>query len=295
MRSPKWIPALALGGTFAIVFLTSCTPAAEPPQASDPVEVEESALRLYVFDCGEIQVDDETVALFSLTSEEAGTEILTVPCYLIDHPEGRLIWDAGVPADLVGQEGWQTAYGVATRLERTLADQLIDLDLTSADIDLVAFSHMHWDHVAQANQFTSATHLIQAVEHEAAFVPEPTVPFFDPALYGDLVDNETVLLEGDHDVFGDGRVVIKSTPGHTPGHQCLYLELAEEGRIVLSGDLYHFAANRRLGRVPQFNFDEAQTRESMAALDAFLEESGAELWIEHDALRETRRSPEFYE
>lgn len=253
-----------------------------------------ASLLLYVFDCGEIQVDEESVAIFSLTSEEAGTDILTVPCYLIEHPEGRLIWDAGVPAELAEQEGWQTAYDVSVRLDRTLADQLQDLGLSSTDIDSVAFSHMHWDHVAQANQFTSSTHLIQRPEHAAAFVPEPTVPYFDPALYGELAGNKTVLLDGDHDVFGDGRVVIKSTPGHTPGHQSLYVELAETGPIVLSGDLYHFAANRELGRVPTFNYDEDQTRESMAELDAFLEERGAELWIEHDSLRETKRAPEFY-
>jgi glyoxylase-like metal-dependent hydrolase (beta-lactamase superfamily II) len=123
------------------------------------------------------------------------------------------------------------------------------------------------------------------------------VPFFEPPYYADLKDNETVLLDADHDVFGDGRVVIKSTPGHTPGHQCLYLDLRDTGPIVLSGDLYHFAASRELGRVPRFNVDEQQTRASMAALDAFLEETGAELWIQHDILRARtlRKSPEFYD
>lgn len=289
VRSPL---ARLVYSTLLVISVAACSPGDEADAVSAP---EEAALRLYVFDCGEIQVDDETVALFSLTSEEAGTDILTVPCYLIEHPQGRLVWDAGVPAELAEEEGWQSAYGVATRLDRTLADQLSDLGLSSTDIDLVAFSHMHWDHVAQGKQFTSSTHLIQRIEHEAAFVPEPTVPFFDPALYGELEDNETVFLEGDHDVFGDGRVVIKSTPGHTPGHQCLYVELAETGSIVLSGDLYHFAANRELGRVPTFNYDEAETRVSMADLDAFLEESGAQLWIEHDSLRETKMAPEYYE
>ena len=282
----------------AVLFLAlmiGCSPSGETPSPDSVTEVAPAPLKVYVFDCGEIQVDEESVGLFSLTQEEAGTDILTVPCYLIEHPEGRLVWDAGVPAELVGQEGWQTAYGVNARLERTLADQLADLDLTSSEIDLVAFSHMHWDHVAQANQFTGSTHLIQRTEYEAAFAPEPTVAFFDPALYGDLATNETIILDGDHDVFGDGRVVIKSSPGHTPGHQCLYLDLGNTGPIVLSGDLYHFAANRSLARVPEFNFDEAQTRESMAAIDEFLEESGAELWIEHDSLRASKIAPEFYD
>ena len=294
MNRNRW--AYVAFAAIGVIALAACAPGDEEASpASEPTAEVASPLRLYVFDCGEIQVDAESVAIFSLTSEEAGTDILTVPCYLIEHPQGRLLWDAGVPAELAGKEGWQDAYDVAARLDRTLADQLGDLGLATSDVDLVAFSHMHWDHVAQANQFTDSTHLIQRTEHEAAFVPEPTVPYFDPALYGGLTDNETVLLDGDHDVFGDGRVVIHSTPGHTPGHQCLYVDLANTGPIVLSGDLYHFAANRRLGRVPQFNFDEAQTRESMAALDRFLDESGAELWIEHDSLRATKKAPEFYD
>ena len=256
---------------------------------------ETPTLKLYVFDCGHAPVHD--LALFSLTSEEVEVPQVFVPCYLIEHPEGRLIWDTGIPAIVADSLEGLEVEGFFVTLERTLADQLGDLGLGQSDIDIVASSHLHWDHVAQSGQFTDATHLIQRAEHEAAFVEEPTVPFFVPRYYADLEDNETVLLDGDHDVFGDGRVVIKSTPGHTPGHQCLYLDLAETGPIVLSGDLYHFAASRELSRVPQFNVDEEQTRASMAALDLFLEDTGAELWIQHDVLRARtlRKSPEFYD
>ena len=100
-----------------------------------------------------------------------------------------------------------------------------------------------------------------------------------PELYQALRDSNTVLIEGDHDVFGDGTVIMKSAPGHTPGHQVLFIDLAETGPIVLSGDLYHFPESRELRRVPLFNFDEAQTLASMDAVEGFLQESGAELWI----------------
>ena len=85
-------------------------------------------------------------------------------------------------------------------------------------------------------------------------------------------------VEGDHDVFGDGSVVIKPAPGHTPGHQILFVDLAATGPIVLGGDLYHFPETRELRRVPLFNTDEAQTLAAMDALDVFLAESGVELW-----------------
>ena len=89
----------------------------------------------------------------------------------------------------------------------------------------------------------------------------------------------------DHDVFGDGRVRIISAPGHTPGHQVLYVDLEEEGPVILSGDLYHFRASHMGRRVPTFNFDSATTVASMDRVDALLAELGAELWIEHDLAR----------
>ena len=252
-------------------------------------------LRLYVFDCGYAPVHD--LELFSLSIEEVAVPELFVPCYLIEHAGGRLLWDAGVPARVADSPQGMELYGFFTKLDRTLADQLSELGIGASDIDRVAFSHMHWDHVGQANQFKEATLLIQRSEHAAAFANEPTVQFFERELYAELEDNETVLLDGDHDIFGDGRVVIKSTPGHTPGHQVLFLDLAQTGPIVLSGDLYHFPESRTLRRVPRFNFDREQTLASMDRLEAFLEESGAELWIEHDFAfaQGLRKSPDFYE
>ena len=74
-------------------------------------------------------------------------------------------------------------------------------------------------------------------------------------LYSELAGSTKTLLAGDHDVFGDGSVTIVSASGHTPGHQVLLLKLKNFGPLVLSGDLYHFEASRRLRAVPAFNTD----------------------------------------
>jgi N-acyl homoserine lactone hydrolase len=98
-------------------------------------------------------------------------------------------------------------------------------------------------------------------------------------------------------VFGDGSVVIKFTPGHTPGHQSLFVDLANRGPILLAGDLYHYVEERTLDRVPGFDFDQEMTRESRRGIEDFLVESGSEMWIEHDiALNDTLdKSPAFYD
>ena len=103
------------------------------------------------------------------------------------------------------------------KMPKTLASQLAELGLKPADISYVAFSHFHGDHVGNANLFTGATLYIQETEYAAAFGPEPQKTGFNPATYDKLRANPVVKLTGDFDIFGDGSVMILSTPGHTPG------------------------------------------------------------------------------
>jgi len=262
------------------------TPAASVDQAS-------AALRLYVFDCGHLRIADP--GRFSLTMDEVSTLDLSVPCYLVEHPDGTLLWDAGLSDSLAEGSPHTQANGTVTTVTVTLRAQLAALGYQPADITYLALSHLHYDHAGNANDFAVSTWLVQRPEHEAAF--GDARGFFDRALYAELETSETMLLDGDHDVFGDGTVVIKSAPGHTPGHQVLFVDLAETGPLVLSGDLYHFPENRTLKRVPTFNFDEAETLASMDAVEDFLIESGARLWIEHDIAANALldKSPAYYE
>ena len=116
------------------------------------------------------------------------------------------------------------------------------------------------------------------------------------AYYSALKNSKTMELTGDHDVFGDGAVVLKSTPGHTPGHQSLFLKLAKTGPIVLTGDLYHYAAERTMKKVP-VNDDRDRTQASRDAIDMLLTATGAQLWIQHDigANAKLKKSPLYYD
>jgi glyoxylase-like metal-dependent hydrolase (beta-lactamase superfamily II) len=272
------------------VFVAACGSETNVPAPDVPVEIEEAAapLRLYVFDCGTLLVDD--VGMFNLSEEEAGTHELFVPCYLVEHPQGRLLWELGLPLGVI--TGEYTLPGGSMTLERSLEDQLADIGVEKSDIDWV-----HFDHCGQINEFADRPQLMQRAEFEAAMEDPPTVPFYEPEIYSALADYELTLVEGDHDVFGDGGVVLRLTPGHTPGHQILFVDLQDTGPLVLSGDLYHYPANRSLQRPPTFNVDAETTLASMKATEAFLEKTGATLWIEHDAaLAATlNKAPAFYE
>ena len=260
---------------------------------------EASPLKLYVFQCGEI--DFPSIAAFGVDDVETPVRRLVVPCYVIDHPEGRLLWDGGLPFSMAEPAGWQTDpdSGIRARLQQTVKDQLLGLDLgfDLSSIDYAAFSHIHYDHVGAANDLTNATWLVQRGDYDALMARDGSVPAVDPSLFSEIKNRPTQVLDGDFDVFGDGRKQLVSAPGHTPGHQVLYLELADFGPLVLSGDLYHFRLSRAQRRVPVFNVDSAQTLTSMDKVEALVANSGATFWIEHDAqLFETLTlAPGFYQ
>ena len=120
-----------------------------------------------------------------------------------------------------------------------------------------------------------------------------------PSFYTELKNSRSVVLDKDeHDVFGDGRVVIKSAPGHTPGHQVLVLRLATTGRVMLSGDLYHYPAERTLHRAPpDSEFSVEQSAASRTRIEQYLQKTKTTLWIEHDtaANAKLKKSPGYYD
>lgn len=271
-------------------------PGAPPSQESAPPlepEVDTQPTRLYVLDCGYALFSDPTV--LSLSADEKPRAEMATPCFLVEHEKGTLIWEAGLP-EALGPEG-MTVQGVTVRVDKSLTGQLEELGHTPGDVDFLAMSHMHVDHAGNSSLFKDATWLVRAAERDHAFGDELEPFGWDPSVFEALRDVEPVLIEGNHDVFGDGTVVIHPAPGHTPGHQVLFVDLAESGPIVLSGDVYHFPESRELRKVPTYNHDEAQTLASMDALEALLKETGAQLWIQHDypGFQELRKSPEYYE
>ncbi len=251
--------------------------------------------KLYVFDCGNLTFED--VTSFGLTNDETDVREMFVPCYLVEHAAGRLIFDTGLPLGVVGQGEVELQPGAQMTYARSVIDQLNDLNLTPADIDYVALSHHHFDHAGAANAFAASTVLIQRDEHTAAFKHADQHDVFDPALYEKLADSNQHVLDGDYDVFGDRSVMLLSAPGHTPGHQVLRLSLDNTGPLYIIGDLYHFRASRKLKRTPVFNTDAEQTLRSMEKIEGMVAADGATLWIEHDlALARTLNlAPAFYD
>ena len=254
------------------------------------------SVRLYVFDCGSLNIDD--ISRYQLKKEEIATNIMSDPCFLVAHPKGTMIWDTGAVPDAAFKPGGGPATLRSATTARPLTAQLAEIGYVPADITYLSLSHFHWDHVGNANVFASSTWLVRKLERDIMFADPPPYPRTEPANYSALKNSKTVIITQDeYDVFGDGTVVIKSAPGHSPDHQVLFLKLAKTGPILLSGDLYHYPEERKLNRVPTTEFNAEQTVASRAAVEAFLKKTGAQLWIEHDFTgnAKLKKAPEFYE
>jgi glyoxylase-like metal-dependent hydrolase (beta-lactamase superfamily II) len=272
-----------------LVALLASSCASPPPAVQGP--------RLYILDCGTISPMDPT--LFGLKKEEiAGDASFVSPCYLVVHKKGTLIWDVGQIADArIPDDGTEVTEQGILKAKHRLTTQLAALGYKPQDITYLAMSHYHLDHTANANLFAGSTWIVQQAEYDAMFTAKD-MAIRNADSYKDLKDAKSIRLANqDHDVFGDGTVVIMTAPGHTPGHQMLFLKLTHFGNLLLEGDLYHLPEERMLDRVPTFEFDAAMTRASRARVESFLRENHAEMWIQHDppTNAKLRKAPGFYD
>ena len=258
---------------------------AAPASAQDATDVE-----LWRLDCGTIELSD--AGPFSDTHLYDGEpRTLTDSCYLLRNGENYLLWDAGLPSALKGTSVTQMVFTLS--VEQTIAEQLAEIGLGPDDIDFVGISHYHDDHIGQAAEFAGATLLIGRGDAEAVTsgAMEATRAQLAPWL-AEGAEGEVTRIASDHDVFGDGSVVIKGMPGHTPGHSVLLVRLPETGNVMLTGDLYHFEEQVTNRGVPAFNTTRADTLASFHRFDQMAENLEATVVIQHDP-RHVSRLPAF--
>lgn len=245
--------------------------------------------RLYVLDCGQGHATDQSLWSPGVNVNKAFD--VSDNCYLIHHAQGYLLWDTGVAeavADMPDGTTPPRPGATAWKKPKKLADQLAQLGVKPSDIKYLAVSHTHPDHAGNVEMFPQTMLLVQKAEYEW---PSPLgVGRFKP-------EHPVTKLEGDHDVFGDGSVMILATPGHTPGHQSLMVRLPKTGVILLSGDAVHFKSNWDNRGVPSNNVDKDKTLASMQRLADLMVQQKAQLWINHDAPQSASQkyAPEFYE
>jgi N-acyl homoserine lactone hydrolase len=248
-------------------------------------------LRMYVFDCATLK--DRDPATYGLKPDQVASTDMSDPCFLIVHPKGKLLWETGLNDAIYDRpEGGGPKHD---KIDKSLRSQLAAIGYQPSDITYLAMSHAHGDHTGNANDYAGSTWIVQKAERDFMFSDAAAATSAKPDQYNKLKDSKTIVINGDYDVFGDKSVTLISTPGHTPGHQCLLVRLPKTGPVLLSGDLFHFPGEREYHTVPQVN--NAENVASRAKIEALLKSTGAQLWIQHDIVgnRKLKKSPQYYE
>lgn len=254
-------------------------------------------IELYVLSNSKMEFKD--MSFFDVTKAGQSGKMVSV-VYLVKHPKGIILFDTG-DADSIAnyKEGITSSIGHTT-MDRKLIDQLDELKLKPKDINYLAMSHLHSDHVGNVFYFGKSTLVIQKAEFDAIEATKQMMLSYG-ATNVDAYDyyksfKTQKLIEGHYDMFGDGSVVFISTPGHSTGHQSLYLNLPEYGPVILAADLYLTKNMRENYIMPSYVASKRQLIKSFSIVDDLISATGAELWLMHDTEQyETlRKSPEFY-
>ena len=260
-----------------------------PVMAQDSLDLE-----MWRIDCGNIELSD-TAPFSDAHLYDGETRSMVVSCYLIRNDDKYFLWDAGLSSQLVGTS--HTAGVFTVSVKRTILDQLGDLGVSPEDVTYVGVSHYHFDHTSQLPDFPKSTLVIGEGDWKVVEAASGPNPLADPRPFAPWLGEEpaqVTAVQRDHDVFGDGSVVMKAMPGHTPGHTALLVRLPEAGDFLLTGDLYHFEEQVENRGVPAFNTDRADTLASFERFNAIAKSLDATVIIQHDP-RHIDRLPAFPE
>lgn len=221
------------------------------------------------------------VELWRLDCGTFGPKPLVNSCYLIRHRDKLMLWDAGFPSEWIGLPPSLERRSVVA--STSLTSELARLGIAPDQIDIVAVSHLHWDHIGQAANFPNARLLIGKADWDALTAAAPD-PRLQPHRFARWIERKSPVdgITGDRDVFGDGSVVVVATPGHTAGHHSLLVRLRHFGPVMLSGDLYSSAEQYRAKHVSKDNSDPVRTLESFQRFDAMAKALKATVIIQHE-------------
>jgi glyoxylase-like metal-dependent hydrolase (beta-lactamase superfamily II) len=186
-------------------------------------------LTIHPLECGWLTTDFGTIV-----TGQSGQVRVPVPAFLIEHPQGLVLFDLGMHRTLTNSTDrlgpLAAMLGVEMAPEAQLSAQLAAVGHDPADVTLAVSSHLHFDHVGGLAELPAATLIVQADEWKAA-----TDAAVRPGAYvrADFdLGHARKLVDGVFDLFGDGALVLHPTPGHSAGHQSLLVE----GRTLLLGD-----------------------------------------------------------
>ncbi len=224
---------------------------------------------------------------------------MPVSCVLLKHPQGNVLFDTGCnPAaadDGMGHWGAHARFCEPIfDVGATIMGQLGLTGLSASDIDVVICSHLHFDHCGCNAYFKRATIICSAQELAAAQAIDAERKGYIRSEWD--VGHTLQPVEGDHDLFGDGRVTLIPLPGHTPGMMGAHVLLDRSGPFMLASDAVPVGSSLHNRYAPLNTFDVDLYMRSLEEINR-LERDGATILFGHDEMQWSalKKGRQFYD
>ncbi len=259
-------------------------------------------MKLYMFEAGVLKSQKQ---FFTLNSGYGEAFDVPVPFCLIDHPKGKVLFDTGNALEVVNNkhEHWGAivgAYDPVMTEDQFCANAIKKVGCDPAEIKYVILSHLHLDHAGGVGHFPNARYVVQRDELHFAYVPDPYMKLayirkdFDK-------DVDWMILEGwqddGFDLYGDGAIQIYFTPGHTPGHQSILVDLPNNGPTFFAADSCYTQSNLEQGILPGLMWSAGDTVRSVDRMRYLQEARGVKIVTGHDpeSWKSVKQAPEYYD
>ena len=223
--------------------------------------------------------------------------------FIIDHPKVLAVFDTGnnvAISDGNCKSHWNSWICDALQPSQTRAEvidkQLEKVGYSVGDVKIVITSHSHLDHIGNIEMFPNAIHVIQKKELYQAWWPEKFQRGGAHVMadYDDARDFTYFELDGDYDLFGDGSVIVISTPGHTLGHQSVKVQLAETGTVLLTQDAVWVEENLE-GYPAGLNYSILDYNKSIQRIKMLRDIENAQLWLGHSMKQHEEMAEKWYQ
>ena len=215
--------------------------------------------------------------------------MMPVVMFIIDHPKGLVVFDTGnnvAISDGNCTSHWNEGFCGLLQPSQT-RDDVIDkilerVGFSVGDVKIVITSHSHLDHIGNIEMFPDAIHVIQKKELYQAWWPEKFQRGGAHVMadYDDARDFTYFELDGDYDLFGDGSVVVISTPGHTLGHQSVKVRMNDTGTVILTQDAVWIKENLE-GHPAGLNYSILDYTNSVNRIKMIRDIENAQIWMGH--------------